>query len=211
MNKKTDQYTKILASISEEFVIHLDDVRSLFQEERVKTNFRLLNKGIFKINSIKSNPPKLLSLNFISDVSTKVSRNKSLLNGGFSSDGSDFIDQDVFFGRNKQGSDLKRVKDNSEIRWKFLERNQSEDLSNKMSNSNLNGEWRLTRDTSLLQGESFNLGNSFNLGSTSGALKDDYSLNAIFKNGNSFFLKNSQKSIKSISRITKQNILPKFN
>lgn len=120
-------------------------MRSLFQEERVKTNFRLLNKGIFKINSIKKNPPKLLSLNFISDVSTKVSRNRSLLNGGFSSDGSDFIDQDLFFEKNKQTSptNLKRVKESSELRWKFLEKNQSENLSNKMSNSNLNGKRRI--------------------------------------------------------------------
>lgn len=66
-------------------------------------------------------------------------------------------------------------------------------------------------DTSLMHGDSFNLGNSFNLGSTSGALKNDFSLNAIYRNDNSFLFKNSQKSFKSISQITKTNILPKFN
>jgi hypothetical protein len=139
MNKKNETYTKILASISEQFIISLDDMKILFQEEGIKTNFRKLNKGIFKINSIKRNPPKLLSLNFISDVSTKVSRNRSLLDGGFSSDDSGYIDQDLFFKKNNKNTPLKRVKENSELRWKFLNKNSCEDLSNKLSNSNLNG------------------------------------------------------------------------
>ena len=141
MNKKHNQYTQVLASISEQFVIHLDDIRGLFQEEKIKTNFRLLNRGMFKINSIKKNPPKLISLNFISDVSTKVSRNRSLLDGGFSSDDSGFMDQDLFFYKNKtnQSSQLKKVKDNSELRWKFLDMNPSEEISNKLSCSNING------------------------------------------------------------------------
>lgn len=143
MNKKNEQYTQTLASISEQFVIHLDDMRSLFLEERVKTNFRVLNKGIFKMNSIQKNPPKLLSLNFISDVSTKVSRKRSIFEAGFSSDESGFLDQDLFFMNNNQPNNasmnLKKIKDDSVLRWKYLDNNLSRGTSNKASSNHLNG------------------------------------------------------------------------
>ena len=86
MNKEETKYTQILGSVAEEFVIRLEEVRSKFKQQKFKTDFRALNKGIFTLNSIQKNPPKLISLYYISDISTKVSRQISFLGDAFSDD-----------------------------------------------------------------------------------------------------------------------------
>ena len=136
MNKDEKKYTRILSSLSEEFIINLDDIRSLFREEKIRTNFRALNQGIFSINSIFKNPPKLMSLNYISDVSTKVSRNRTLLDNAIPSDDSEFFDQDMFFFENLQPKELKRIKDDSGVVTKTLVNNTSFNESRKTYGDN---------------------------------------------------------------------------